>query len=120
MLSSTSVGAVLLAIAAFPAAHAQIDLNAGASSAASLSTRSQEISALPRSGSTTENAGEGASLGGAVFSPFAEPPKSSAAHRTSAERALAANEPDFTLTLVVVLAAATALGWLLRRAWNAD
>lgn len=95
--------AAALVLAAMPAAHAEIDLKAGGVSAASAA-----------------KAGEAASLGGAVFSPFVESPKSGASPRNPAQRALPADEPDLTPTLLVALAAASALGWLVRRAWNAD
>jgi len=103
MLPITVAAALVLALAAMPAAHAQIDLKTGGASPAS-----------------TAKAGEAASLGGAVFSPFVESSKSGASTRNPAQRALPADEPDLTPTLVVVLAAAAALGWIVRRAWNAD
>jgi hypothetical protein len=113
MVPTAFAGAVVLAFAAMPAAHAGIDFSAGGASVASLSARPAEFTA-PGS-STIEKAGDGASLGGAVFSPFAESAKSSAPHKASAERTSATDEPDLTLSLVVVLAAAAALVCLMRR-----
>lgn len=110
-------GAVLLALAAIPAAHAEIDFNTLEIPREIASVLADEGPSSTRQGASTVEVGRDSSLGGAIFNPFSQPAALPPPGPVAVARPPAAPEPDssMTLTLVVAAAGAALAGWLLRR-----
>nr|WP_214701234.1 hypothetical protein [Variovorax paradoxus] len=110
-------GAVLLALAAIPAAHAEIDFNTLEIPREIASALPDEGSSSIRHGVSTVETGRDSSLGGAIFNPFSQPAALPPAGPVAVARSPTAPEPGSTVTLTLIVAAAGAAlaGWLLRR-----
>jgi hypothetical protein len=109
-------GAVLLALTAIPAAHAEIDFNT-LEIPGEIAVLADEGSSSTQQGVSAVEAGRDSSLGGAIFNPFSQPAELPPAGPTAVARHPAAPEadPTVTLTLIVTAAGAALAGWLLRR-----
>ncbi|CAN7730647.1 hypothetical protein LJR290_006932 [Variovorax sp. LjRoot290] len=117
ILQKILAGAVLLALAAIPAAHAEVDFNTLEIPREIASALPDEGSSSIRQGVSTVEAGRDSSLGGAIFNPFTQPAALPPPGPVAAARPPATPEPGSTVTLTLIVSAAGAalVGLLLRR-----
>jgi hypothetical protein len=113
------VGAALLALAGSLTAHAEIDFNIDGSVSANARGTSLEPAAPLRGPSATDPTVDPPSLGGAIFNPFSDMPKSGATVGVQVQRKPPPPPPGedagFGLTFAAGLAGSLLLLWLLRR-----
>jgi hypothetical protein len=113
------IRAVLVALATMPSAFADTRTAAVGPSGGDASGRAIEMTALADDGSTIAKSDGAASLGGAVYNPFAEASKSHGPGDAATARSLNADGADLTFTVIAALVGVAAFAYVMRRAWDA-
>lgn len=122
MTPRTFAAAVLLTLAAVSAAQGQPDFGGNGLSAESIAAIQLELAELAKAAPPVEKIGmvekpkANPSEGGAIFSPFVESAVRGARSEMPAATKAKGDEPDFLFTMIVLLAGAIVLTWLLRKA----